>query len=77
MTILEELEELKELRKQAIEKCNTDREQFSLVEQGDIQEIIQDYRSKNYYYPETMPDSFIGVVKQIYIELQDTRNMAA
>lgn len=63
-------DELKELRKHAFEKLKIDKEQFSLEEQGEIQEIIQNYQIGKYYYPEMVPDSFIGVIKQIYKDIR-------
>lgn len=63
-------EELKDLRNRAFKRLKTDKEQFSLVEQGTIQEIIQNYQIGNYYYPEMAPDSFIGVAAQIYRDIR-------
>lgn len=64
------VEELKILRNQAFKKLENNKEQFDLVEQGIIQEIIGNYQIREYYYPEMAPDSFLGVVAQIYRDVR-------
>ena len=58
--------EFDKMRNEAFEKLKTEREQFSLVEQGSIQEIIEDFIFSN----KSQSGSVLSIQHQIYRDVR-------